>query len=90
MTKLNDFLNELAQGENVSAEMLTKINDCKNELAENDEVLKKNEIEISTLKNLVVENIKNGGSSKPEQEENKAEAPSSFSEFLEQKLNERK
>ena len=65
MTKIEEFLNELASQENVSTETLTKINDCKEELASSSKVLEEKEKEISDLKDLVVKTIKNGGSSTP-------------------------
>lgn len=85
MTKIEEFLNELANQENVSTEMLTKINECKEEINSSYKSLLDKDKEISDLKDLVVKAIKNGGSSTPPNDEpNEEEKPLTIIEAIEQ------
>lgn len=85
MTKIEEFLNELANQENVSTEMLTKINECKEEINSSYKTLVDKDKEISDLKDLVVKAIKNGGSSTPPNDEpNVEEKPLTIIEAIEQ------
>lgn len=85
MTKIEEFLNELANQENVSTEMLTKINECKEEINSSYKSLSDKDKEISDLKDLVVKAIKNGGSSTPPNDEpNAEEKPMTIIEAIEQ------